>query len=48
MRIYNRGGRSHYRYTLRVLRSQFTPDDWWSLMMELTVLAMVILMPVTR
>lgn len=48
MRIYNRGGRSHYRYTLRVLRSQFTMDDWWSLMMGLTVLMLVILMPVAR
>ena len=48
MRIYNRGGRSHYRYPLRVLRSQFTMDDWWSLMMGLTVLMLVILMPVAR
>ncbi len=48
MRIYNRNGRSHAHYTLRVLRSQFTMDDWWALMMGLSVLAMVIPMPVTR
>ena len=48
MRSYNRNGRSHAHYTLRVLRSQFTMDDWWALMMGLTTLAIVILMPASR
>ena len=48
MRIYNRAGRNHYRYTLRVLRSQFAAEDWWALMLGLTTLAFVILMPVAR
>jgi len=48
MRIYNRNGRSHAHYTLRVLRNQFSMEDWWSLMLGLSALAIVILLPVAR
>ena len=45
MRIYNRNNRQHVRYYLRLLRTDLTPIDYWTLAMALTLLLFVILWP---
>ena len=45
MRIYNRNSRQNVRYYLRLLRTDLTPIDYWTLAMALTLLMFVILWP---
>ena len=45
MRIYNRNSRSNVRYYLRLLRTDLTPIDYWTLAMALTLLFFVALWP---
>ena len=45
MRIYNRTNRQHVRYFLRLLRTDLTPIDYWTLAMGLALLFFVIRWP---
>ena len=45
MRIYNRNNRKSVRYFLRILRSDMTPMDYWTLAIALTLLLFVMLWP---
>ena len=45
MRIYNRNNRQNVRYYLRLLRTDLTPIDYWTLAMALTLLLFVVLWP---
>ena len=47
MRIYNRTNRQHVRYYLRMLRAELTPIDYWTLIMALTILLLVLFWPAT-
>ena len=45
MRIYNRNSRQNVRHYLRLLRTDLTPIDYWTLILALSLLCFVILWP---
>ena len=48
MRIYSRNTRRNTHYYMRLLRTEFSTMDYWTLIMALSALLAVVVLPAVR